>query len=54
MIFSCNLYNFVTVFFFIGVPGFPMSSWIYIEFVVEVLLIIDLCMSILMAWLFKD
>lgn len=38
----CIIYNFVTVSFFMGLPGFPTGAWLYFEFISEIFLVLDL------------
>lgn len=41
IVFICNLYNFFTVPYFIGLQDFPQGSWLGIELVFEFILILD-------------
>jgi hypothetical protein len=36
------VYNFVTSCYFLGLPGFPTSFWIYLEFLTEVAMVVDI------------
>lgn len=36
------IYNIITICYFIGLPGFPEGLWLYLEFIVEIVMIIDL------------
>jgi hypothetical protein len=36
------MYNFVTFCYFFAVPGFPFSVWLYLEFLTEILLVLDI------------
>lgn len=36
------IYNCVTFCYFLGLPGFPSDAWLYLEFIVEILMIIDI------------
>lgn len=36
------VYNYVTLWYFIAVPGFPFSVWLYLEFITEILMVLDI------------
>lgn len=38
---AIHTYNFVTVFFFLGIEGFPESLWLLLEIVTELLIAVD-------------
>lgn len=48
ILFVCNIYNFITVTYFIGIPGFPYSIWTYLEFITEILMITEFVFNIIM------
>jgi hypothetical protein len=41
-LFMCITYNFFTACYFFGMPGFPTDAWIYLEFLSEISMIVDL------------
>ena len=36
------VYNFATTCFFLGLPGFPSSVWLYLEVLTEVAMVVDI------------
>jgi hypothetical protein len=40
-LFLANIYNFVTVFFFLGINGFPEGNWLGFEVGTEIFFIIE-------------
>ena len=36
------VYNFVSCCYFLGLPGFPEGPWAYLEFISEVVMLVDL------------
>ena len=53
ILFISIIYNYVTFCYFLGLPGFPENIWIYIEFIVEIIMIIDLLMRLLLRKMIK-
>jgi hypothetical protein len=49
LIFAINVYNFFTVFYFLGIEGFPSEAWLHIEIFSEIILIIDIALRVVMA-----
>lgn len=47
------IYDSVTTFYFLGMPGFPESVWLYLEFLSEIILIIDIGVRLIFIWFFK-
>ena len=48
-----TLYNCITTTFFLGIKGFPESVWLYLEFLQEIALIIDIGMRLVFIHFFK-
>jgi hypothetical protein len=36
------VYNCMTICFFLGLPGFPTDAWLYLEFLTEIFMVIDI------------
>ena len=47
-----TLYNCITTTFFLGISGFPESVWLYLEFLQEISLIIDIGMRLIFIQFF--
>jgi hypothetical protein len=52
-LFVSIIYNYVTFCYFLGLPGFPENIWIYIEFIVEIIMIIDLLIRLILRKMIK-
>jgi CRP-like cAMP-binding protein len=46
MVFVCNLYNYFTVAYFLGIKGFPSGFWLVLELTFETILILDIIVRI--------
>ena len=46
LLFVCNIYNYFTVGYFLGFPGFPEGIWFSLEIGCELFLLIDACIRI--------
>jgi hypothetical protein len=49
LIFLINVYNFFTVFYFLGIEGFPSGSWMHLEIFAEIILIADVSVRLILA-----
>ena len=47
------MYNCITAGFFFGIPGFPESVWLYLEFLAEIIFLIDIGMRLIFVTFFK-
>ena len=47
MILLIHTYNFVTVFFFLGIEGFPEGIWLLFEIVSEVIITVDFVLRLI-------
>jgi hypothetical protein len=41
IILGIHTYNFFTIFFFLGIPGFPNEIWLALEIISELVIILD-------------
>lgn len=41
-LFAMIVYNYITVAYFFGQPGFPSGAWLYIEYLTEMMAVVDL------------
>jgi voltage-gated potassium channel len=48
LLFLCNIYNYFTVGYFLGFPGFPTGIWFSLELGCEVIFLIDSCIRFFM------
>jgi hypothetical protein len=46
--FLINVYNFFTVFYFLGVEGFPSGAWMGCEVLSEVIMIVDVVIRLML------
>jgi hypothetical protein len=54
LIFLSHTYNFITIWYFLGIPDFPTGVWFVFELLTEILLLVDLIMRAYMMWLMSD
>ena len=51
VILLCITYNFFTCCYFLGITGFPLGIWTYIEFIVEVMMIVDILIRLVQKYI---